>query len=233
MKFEDLVLLYKTKKEKHGDKSYRYISELLQEARHQHRKDFKGFDHEQSWRAFKGKNLEKLVEYIIRDEVHSLGLEVINGNSLGIRRGDNLSEQYGKVKRNLLVDFGEFGHHLPDVDIIIFHPKTCKVIAVLSSKVTLRERITQTGYWKLKLSSDQITKHIKVYFVTPDEDHTLITKLPAKKGRAIVETDLDGTYVLTPDTIEESNKVKTFDKFIEDLRKLISSESSIQKQHNT
>lgn len=222
MKIGELQGLYETKKKKHGDKAYRYISELLREAKEKHHLDFAGNDHEQSWKAFKGKNLEKLIEYIIIDEVHNLGLEVINGNSLERTRGKNLSEQLGKVKRNLLVDFGEFGHHLPDVDIVIYHPTTCKVVAVLSSKVTLRERIAQTGYWKLKLASDQITRHIKVYFITPDEDGTLTTKFPSKKGRAIVEVDLDGSYVLSEATIEESEKVKTFDKFIEDLRKLIS-----------
>lgn len=222
MKIGELIGRYETKKKKHGDKAYRHISELLREAKEQHGLDFVGNDHEQSWRAFKGKNLEKLIEHIIIDEVHNLGLEVINGNSLERTQGKNLSEQLGKVKRNLLVDFGEFGHHLPDVDIVIFHPETCKVIAVLSSKVTLRERIAQTGYWKLKLASDQITRHIKVYFITPDEDGTLNTKFPAKKGRAIVEVDLDGSYVLSEAIIEESDKVKTFDKFIEDLRELIS-----------
>ena len=30
-------------------------------------------DHEQSWRAFKGKNLEKLIIHIIVDEVKALG----------------------------------------------------------------------------------------------------------------------------------------------------------------
>ncbi|MCX7997984.1 MAG: BsaWI family type II restriction enzyme [Leptospiraceae bacterium] len=41
---------------------------------------------------------------------------------------------------------------------------------MISSKVTLRERIAQTAYWKLKLSSDKVTKHIKVCFITLDED---------------------------------------------------------------
>lgn len=221
MKVGELIGLYETKKKKHGNKAYRHISELLREAKEKHGRDFVGTDHEQSWRAFKGKNLEKLIEYIIIDEVHNLGLEVINGNSLERTKGKNLSEQLGKVKRNLLVDYGEFGSHLPDVDIIIFNPQTCDVVAVLSSKVTLRERIAQTGYWKLKLASDKITQHIKVYFITPDEDGTLTTKIPIKKGRAIVETDLDGSYVLSEANIEESEKVKTFDKFIEDLKKLI------------
>jgi len=221
MTINDLITLYEKKKEKFGKEAYRHISNLLREAKEQHKKDFQGDDHEQSWRAFKGKNLEKLIEFIIVDEVRSLGLEVVNGNSLERTDGENLSKEMNLVKRNLLIHYGEFGSHLPDVDIIIFNPKTSKVIAVLSSKVTLRERIAQTGYWKIKLASDEVTKHIKVYFVTPDEDGTLTVKFPSKKGRAIVEVDLDGSYVLSETNIEESKKVKMFDKFIDDLKKLI------------
>ena len=37
----------------------------------------------------------------------------------------------------------------------------------------------------------------------------------------IVEIDLDGSYLLTDETIEESEKVKLFEHFIDDLKKLI------------
>ncbi|MCX7997983.1 MAG: hypothetical protein N3A69_03395 [Leptospiraceae bacterium] len=52
-----------------------------------------------------------------------MGLEVINGNSLERTGGENLPEILGKIKRNLLVDYGKFGSHLPDVDILIYDPK--------------------------------------------------------------------------------------------------------------
>jgi type II restriction enzyme len=217
---EYLKRMYDQKKQHFGNEAYRHISEILQEVKVQHKLHFKGDDHEQSWRAFKGKNLEKLIEYIIVKEVQSIGLEVINGNSLERTIGANLPRTLGNVKRNLLIDYGEFGSHLPDVDIIIYNPANSRIIAVLSCKVTLRERIAQTGYWKLKLASDEITKHIKVYFVTPDEDGALTTKYPHKKARAIVEKDLDGSYVLSEAEVEESNKVKMFDKLIADLRLL-------------
>jgi len=221
MTIKDLIKIYETKKEKYGVQAYRHISNVLKEAKEQHKKDFNGNDHEQSWRAFKGKNLEKLIEYIIADEVRDLGLEVVNGNTLERTNESNLPEDLGQIKRNLLIDYGQFGYHLPDVDIIIYNPKTKKVIAVLSSKVTLRERIAQTGYWKIKLQNQGLTKHIKVYFVTPDEDGTLTIKDPAKKGRAIVEIDTDGSYVLSETDIDESDKVKMFDKFIDDLKNLL------------
>ena len=218
---DDLFVIYNEYKKKYKKNTYKYVSQVLTDAKPLHKKSFIGKDHEQSWRAFKGKNLEKLIVYIIESEVSDLGLKIVDGNKLERTKETNLSEELSKIKRNLLIDYGEFGYHLPDVDIIIYEPKTNNVIAVLSSKVTLRERIAQSGYWKLKLFSQKLTKHIKVYFVTPDEDGTLITKSPAKKGRAIVEVDLDGSYVLSETEIEESNKVKTFDKFIDDLMKIL------------
>lgn len=228
MRFEDLKKLYLKKHKKFGPDTYKHISELLKEAKEIHLKDWeknptKNGDHEQSWRAFKGKNMEKLIQYIITEEIEGLGLKVINGNKL--ERSTNLSMELSQVKRNLAIDYGNFGLHLPDVDIVIYDPESYKVLVVISSKVTLRERIAQTGYWKLKLLQDEATKHIKVYFVTPDEDGTLIHKKPAKKGRAIVEVDLDGSYVLTEEKIEESEKVKLFEHFIDDLKRLLNNES--------
>jgi len=147
-------------------------------------------------------------------------MKVINGNQLE-RRSRNLTQELRQVKRNLAIDFGEFGLHLPDVDIVVYNPQNRRVIALISSKVTLRERIAQTGYWKLKLLEDENTAHIKVYFITPDEDGTLTSAYLPKKGRAIVEIDLDGTYVLTEADLDESDRVKLFEHFIEDFKRLI------------
>lgn len=236
MVFTDLVKLYEARKEKFGAEAYRHISDLLSEAKELHRRDFLSHptplgDHEQSWRSFKGKNLEKLIAYIIRDEVQSLGLRLINGNTLDRTKTENLSRELSTVKRNLLVDYGEFGAHMPDLDIIIYEPKTCKVIAGISSKVTLRERIAQTGYWKIKLSKDEVTKNIKVFFITPDEDRTLTFRTPIKKGRAIVEVDTNGSYVMSETRVQEDDKVKMFDHFIEDLKILASRCREDEERH--
>jgi type II restriction enzyme len=225
MTFEHLTKLWEKYKKKYEANAHRHVSELLREAKELHRMDFlknptpQG-DHEQSWRSFKGKNLEKLIAYIIKDEVQSLGLKLIDGNTLDRTKTENLSRELSTVKRNLLVDYGEFGAHMPDLDIIIYEPETCIVIAGISSKVTLRERIAQTGYWKIKLSRDEVTKNVKVFFITPDEDRTLTFRTPTKKGRAIVEVDTDGSYVMSETPVEEDDKVKMFDHFIEDLKTL-------------
>lgn len=228
MNAKDLIKLYEEKRRKYGEETYKHITELLSEAKEIHYNDWSkkptpNKDHEQSWRSFKGKNYEKLVLHIIEREVESLGLKIVNGNILERTQSKNLSHELNRVKRNLLVDYGEFGSHLPDVDLIIYDPKSYRIVAVVSSKITLRERIAQTGYWKIKLSDDEVTKHIKVLFVTPDEDGTLSTREPAKKGRAIVEIDTDGAYVMSESVVEESDKVKMFDKFFSDLKKVANS----------
>lgn len=218
MTYKDIISVYESKKKIYKNDTYKYISSLLKEM---HRKDALNrgiIDTEQSWRAFKGKNLEKLIEYIIKDEIEKLNLSIINGNILEHNKySDN--KELDLLKRNLAIDYGEFGMHLPDVDIIIYEPNKIKIIAVLSVKVTLRERIAQTGYWKLKLMDSNITKDIKVFFIALDEDETF-SKKPAKKGRAIVEVDTDGCYVLTENEFEKSDKVKLFSEFINDLKKL-------------
>ena len=231
MNIKDLIRLYEEKKKIYGVNTPQHVSELLSEAKKIHYEDWSkhptpGGDHEQSWRAFKGKNFEKLVLYIIKKEVESLGLKIVNGNKLEKTLSKNLTIELNRIKRSLLIDYGEFGSHLPDVDLIIYNPESCTIVAVISSKITLRERIAQTGYWKIKLYDDELTKHIKVFFVTPDEDGTLFTKQPTKKGRAIVEIDTDGAYVMNETKVEESQKVKMFDQFIPDLKKLISKEHS-------
>jgi len=222
MNIGDLIKIYEAKKAQYGPEAYRYISNVLMEAKEQHKKDFQGVDHEQSWKGFKGNSLEGLILYIINDEITIMGLKIVKGKKFERTKPENLSTELKHVKKNLSIDFGKFGFHTPDVDLVIYDPKTYKVIAVLSSKVTLRERITQTAYWNLKMKNYELTNHIKVYFITPDEDGTLTIANPAKKGRVIVEVDTDGGYVLSEKEIEQSDKVKTFDKFIDDLKSLLS-----------
>ena len=233
MNFEDLIKRYEEKKQQYGQFAYKYVSEILASVKEQHYQDWlkkptRKKDHEQSWKAWKGKNLEKLVSYIIKDEVEHIGLKVVAGNKLEISKTDRLTPELSKIKKDLLIDYGEFGLHLPDLDLIIYEPTNCRIIAVLSSKATLRERIAQTGYWKLKFMQSSLTKHIKVFFVTPDEDKTLSSpprngpvNHKWKKGRAIVEMDTNGSYVMTEEEFTESAKVKKFDKLIEDLTRLI------------
>ena len=61
MKIKNLIELYEQKRKTYGDDTHKHISEVLNEAKQIHFQDWSrnptpNKDHEQSWRAFKGKN---------------------------------------------------------------------------------------------------------------------------------------------------------------------------------
>ena len=196
------------------------LSSILQDAHEEYVEGIRPFvdkDPEQSWKPFNGHMLEKLILDSIENTLQTMGLKVISGTDLNGR--NTLSKELSRVKRNVVVNFGKYGMHLPDVDLIAYRPDSSKVEFIISSKTSIRERIAQTGYWKLKLLQDPNTKHIKVFFVTLDKKGELVIEGNVKKGRAIAEVDTDGTYVITDKAIKESKKVKKFNKFFEDVKR--------------
>ena len=90
---ENLLDIYRQYKKMYGKDTYKYISQILMQAKPLHKKSFHGNDHEQSWRAFKGKNLEKLIIFIIKEEVEELGLNIVDGNRLERTKENNLSPE--------------------------------------------------------------------------------------------------------------------------------------------
>ena len=81
MDFTDLRDMYRQTLVMEGTKAYKSVSQLLRDAKERHKQDFlkdKPYgDHEQSWKAFKGKNFEKLIQHIITDSIEALGMKVI------------------------------------------------------------------------------------------------------------------------------------------------------------
>jgi type II restriction enzyme len=214
--FKELMNRYRNRLES-NPRAYEEISDILEEMRPIHRADAltRGIrDIDQSWRAWKGNNYEKFVREIVASSIEAqLPLKVIRGSILERR---TLNNELSRVKRNLLVDFGEQGSFLPDADIVVYSPSDGSVKAVISCKVTLRERVAQAGYWKLRLLADEVTEHIKVLFATPDEDSDLMSDRP-NKSKAIALHELDGTYVLRRG-ISEKPHLKALDQIVEELQ---------------
>ena len=215
---EDVIELYKEMELTKGKDAYRYVSEVFEKIEGPYKKNYLKRNSEgnasQSWVKFKGGAFEKILQHIITKSIEDLGLKVVNGNELG-------NAELKAIKDNIIINYGEFEPILPDADIIIYKPESFEVIAILSSKVSLRERITHTGYWKFKFLESQRTEHIRLYLITLDRDKHLTKRERPNKRRVIAETDLDGTYVLTKEDLQESDKVKLFEHFIEDFKKFI------------
>ena len=170
------------------------------------------------WRASEGDTFRERLLSMITGPIESLGLQVVKSRDLESSR---LIPQLDAVKRNVVIDYGEFGMQLPDADIIVYSPEDSQIVAIILSEISVRESVVQTGYWKSKLLESENTAHINAYLITPDTDKDLTRMDPAKELRVIAETDLDGTYVLTTEPLEESNKVKLFEHFIEDIKQVI------------
>ena len=201
---------------------YKYFFDILMETRIIFEKKCKK-DKAQSWRNQSGAMLENLVVYFIKDTVHNEGFKLATDDQ--IKRSSINDEIMSKVYRNMIVRYGKYSV-MPDGDIVIYDPKTGKIKAIISCKNSLRERFAQTLYWKLKLSLDPITAPIKMYFVTIDKENNkkgsldIDSKRGPTKSRILLEYEMDGVYV-GRELKDESDKVKMFDKFIDDLKRLL------------
>ena len=199
---------------KRNNKSaYKKISAFLIEAQGEHAKRFTGKDVAQSWKSVKGKAIEKIIRLIINNDILSLGMALVGG-----KEKDPMPDD---VKEKLLIDYESTGKHIPDSDIVIYEQATHKIIAIVSVKVTLRERIAQTGYWKLKTKSLSDKNHIKMLLITLDEDNVFAQNSNrTSKTRAIAEKDTDGVYVISDKPLLLSENIKPFYQFIDDIKGL-------------
>ena len=172
-----------------------------------------------NWRAAEGDTFRERIRHIITDPIENLGMKLMSRYAL--ENNSTLSEELERVKQYLSIDYGKFNSYLPNVDFVIYTPENSRVIAVISCIVSLKNRITEQAYWKCKLQADESRASIKFYLITADMNKTLkIANLPTKE-RIIAEAELDGTYVLTAEALEESDTVKLFEHFIEDLKQVI------------
>ena len=172
-----------------------------------------------SWRVSEGHTLQQRILHLITAPIEKLGMKVTTRYKL--EHDSYLFDELEAVKQHLAINYGEFDSYLPDVNFVIYTPGSSRVVAVVSCLVKLKNRVIEEAYWKRKLQADENKAAIKFYLITADIDETLkIIDLP-KKERVIAETDLDGTYVLTAEALEESDKVKLFEHFIDDLKQVI------------
>lgn len=215
--FEELKRRY-LERLKVNPKAYEEISDLIEGMKPAHEADAikrSVRDIAQSWRRWKGNSYEKFVAFVLADFVDKNlpDLGVIIGQDIARRVTD---ERLSVIKRSLMTAFGIHGQFLPDADVIVYSKSDLSIIAVVSCKTSLRERIAQTGFWKLKLLQNPLTRHIKMFFATSDDDKVFEQGKPITKSKAIAMHELDAVYVLRPGLVEVHN-VKVLCRIIEDL----------------
>ncbi len=193
---------------------YSNIPAFLVEADEEHTKHLPPRKNKsQSWNSVKGSTLELVIEYILRKQLEEVNLELI---------------RVGTSHEKINIDFGDYGSHLPDVDLVVYQHSRDRILAILSIKTSLRERIAQTAYWRMKLHAQSNTKNIKVFLLTPNSDNDLRIRRKPKKNRAVVETDIDAIYIVNRPEFELANylypgvesRIRMIDELADDLAEL-------------
>lgn len=119
---------------------------------------------DQAWRTCKGELYEyavfKCVQQVISsDEFLSRKFKVVPGDQVAAYEDQVAIRNWGEV--------------LPDIDILIVEGETGRVRVIISCKTSLRERFTETAFWKRELERHESTKDLLLVFITTDKDGEL------------------------------------------------------------
>ncbi len=94
-----------------------------------------------------GRALEKIIEFLLKDFCIKNNVKMTNDKILRAKR---INGELDRVKRALLVHFGEYSV-LPD--IILYQTDSIKILAILSVKNSFRERFTKDALLEIKASA--------------------------------------------------------------------------------
>ncbi|MBI2171154.1 MAG: restriction endonuclease [Chloroflexi bacterium] len=193
---------------------------------------------QQSWNSFIGHRFQGVIHAILKGYVKKLkeeshdfiGLEVLTAGE---------AQRNEVIMRKLAVKYGDY-LLLPDVDSALVWIDSqqrweSKILAVISCKTSLRERIAQACYWKLKLLSSDVQKGIKVFLTTADNDDDFVIGDGGERfngrsrDRVISEHELDGVYILREDfeTGWESLKIKRFERIFDDILEIMKNKAGL------
>ncbi|WQV79267.1 endonuclease [Helicobacter pylori] len=93
-----------------------------------------------------GRALEKIIELLLKDFCIKNNVKMTNDKILRAKR---INGELDKVKRALLVHFGEYSV-LPDIILYQTNKDNIKILAILSVKNSFRERFTKDALLEIK-----------------------------------------------------------------------------------
>ena len=218
MNIDQIKKIYLSRKKKEiGDN---FIKSIFDEIKEKYKKEKReeGKDANQSWNSWSGKALQELIKFIVNDFISSLKFPIGITDDVSLRK-KKLPAELDKVRRNIEIFYDSYSI-IPDADIIIYDKSSYRIIAVLSCKASMRERVAQSAYWKLKFQYNDTTKDILYYLLSPDNDGDFVhVGEKISRDRIIVEYgEIDKAYIFRD--IPESDKVKNFSKIFNDLKLL-------------
>ncbi len=110
------------------------------------------------------------------------------------------------------------------------HPWESRIAAIISCNTSLRERIAQPCYWKLRFGACETLKRVSVFLATTDNDGDFLLQDSdsryggTSRDRVIAEHELDGAYIMNAafGGHHESDMVKSFEHIFQDTEALAS-----------
>ncbi len=146
---------------------------------------------DQAWRTCKG----SLYEYAVFQYINSLIYKKKHlREGLTVFMGDYVLDEYRDQ-----ISIRNWNDIFPDVDILLIERRTNRVKAILSCKTSLRERLTETAFWKRELERKRDMQDIKIVFITADKDNELKTET----NRYILLHVIDQTFITDPQRFDE------------------------------
>lgn len=139
---------------------------------------------DQAWKACKG----LIYEYAVYKTIKQI---IDNNNYLK----NKIKVIYNKKELKNLKDqivFYNWSKIYPDIDIVIIDKQTEQIKIIISCKTSLRERLTETAFWKRELEKNG--KNIKLFFITSNKDNELQKEI----NRYIIFHIIDYTFITDP-----------------------------------
>ncbi len=140
----------------------------------------------QAWKTCKGALYEYAVFRYIKNIVEN---DPVLSDRFDVRMGNEVLSEY---KDQLVIR--NWRDIYPDIDILLVDKRTNRVRAILSCKTSLRERLTETAFWKRELERTRDMGNIRVVFVTTDKDN----ELKSETNRYILLHVVDYTFITDP-----------------------------------
>ena len=151
-----------------------------------------GTSADQAWKSCKG----ALYEYAVCKAIEEIFNNIPELNSkLDVIHGSML-----KQKHKNQITITNWTDILPDVDFAVIDKSTEIVRAIISCKTSLRERLTETAFWKKEIQN----RKIEYVFITTDKDD----ELRNDRNRYIVMHVLD--YTIITDPAQLNNVINTW-----------------------
>jgi len=185
--------------------NFENISETYIRKKVQSKSEYKR-NYDQAWKSCKG----KLYEYVVYEYIKEI-LKKKNISYISVK----MEEELGESEKES-VQIHNWDTIMPDTDLVL--EKDSRILAILSCKTSLRERLTETAFWSYMLRTSS-GKRVEIVFVTTNKDN----ELQHNNNRYILQHIVDATLITNKEKYNQFiNEIKAKYKDKKDLHDFLS-----------